>query len=416
MSRLSLSDADKKARDWFASTMSSFNCTLTTDEMGSQFAIRPGKRDGPATFAGSHLDTQPTGGRYDGVLGVTAAVEMMRTLHESKVETDYPIGVVNWTNEEGARFPISMVSSGVWSGQIPLEKAHNLASVVPGEEGQTMLTELERIGYKGSVDCSYEASPIAAHFELHIEQGPTLENEEKKVGIVEGVQAYRWYTITVQGKDAHTGTTALDSRSDALLAAAKMIIAAREVAHVKGGLATVGIIEGKPGSTNTIPGNVRFSLDVRAQSDELRDSICDELMERFDYICTDGGMYASEYLSNSSEVWKAHGDELAWSSRVDSTSPAVQFHEDCIECVRQGAEDIFGADAEAKTRYIVSGAGHDSVYTSKRCPTSMIFVPSREGISHNPREFTTPEDCAIGAQVLLNAVLRYDKLRAERGG
>ena len=192
MSRLSLSDADKEARNWFHETMVGLDCKVTTDEMGNQFAVRSGKKEGAPTFAGSHLDTQPTGGRYDGVLGVTAAVEMMRVVSSQKVETEYPIGVVNWTNEEGARFPISMVSSGVWCGEIPLEKAHNLASVVPGQEKQTMRTELERIGYKGDVACSHKATPMAAHFELHIEQGPTLENEKRKIGIVEGVQAYRW--------------------------------------------------------------------------------------------------------------------------------------------------------------------------------------------------------------------------------
>ena len=192
MSRLSLSDADKKARDWFHKTMVGFGCSVTVDEMGNQFAIRLGLKEGAPTYAGSHLDTQPTGGRYDGILGVTAAVEMMRVIATQDVKTEYPIGVVNWTNEEGARFPISMVSSGVWAGEIPLEKAHNLASVVPGEEKSTMKTELERIGYKGEVACSHKAKPMAAHFELHIEQGPTLENEQRKIGIVEGVQAYRW--------------------------------------------------------------------------------------------------------------------------------------------------------------------------------------------------------------------------------
>ena len=306
-----------------------------------------------------------------------------------------------------------MVSSGVWSGEILLSKAHNLASVVPGEEKRTMLTELERIGYKGTVPCSHKSMPMAAHFELHIEQGPTLENEGRKVGIVEGVQAYRWYTITLQGKDSHTGTTALDSRSDALLAASKMILAAREVSYEKGGLATVGIIVASPGSTNTIPGHVRFSLDVRAKSDALRDEICDELMLRFGKIADAD----QAYLRATASRPEAHPDRLLeWSVRVDSTSTAINFHDDCIECVRAGAEDIFGSKTPDMTRRIVSGAGHDSVYTSKICPTTMIFVPSREGISHNPREFTSPEDCEIGTQVLLNAVLRYDKLRVAKAG
>lgn len=304
-----------------------------------------------------------------------------------------------------------MVSSGVWSGEIPLSKAHNLASVVPGEEEKTMLTELERIGYKGPIPCSHKTTPMAAHFEVHIEQGPTLENEGRKVGIVEGVQAYRWHTITLQGKESHTGTTALNSRSDALLAASKMIIATRELAHDKGGLATVGIIIAKPGSTNTIPGYIRFSLDVRAKSDGLRDDICDELMETFGKIAHAD----AAYLKATTNRPEAHPDALFnWSVRVDSTSTAINFHNDCIESVRAGAEAVFGPQTPDMTRSLVSGAGHDSVYTSKICPTTMIFVPSREGISHNPREYTSPEDCEIGTQVLLNAVLTYDRLRANR--
>lgn len=272
-----------------------------------------------------------------------------------------------------------------------------------------MLSELERIGCKGPVRCTHEATPMAAHFELHIEQGPTLENEGRKVGIVEGVQAYRWYTVSVKGKDAHTGTTALDSRSDALLAASKMVVAAREVAYEKGGLATVGIMVAKPGSTNTISGFVRFSLDVRASNDGLRDEICDEIMQRFEKVATSD----FEYAKVATRTPEAHQKEVVtWEAKTDSTSTAVRFHNDCIECVRAGAEDIFEENAKEMTRRMVSGAGHDSVYTSKRCPTSMIFVPSRDGVSHNPREFTKPEDCATGAQVLLNAVLRYDRSRS----
>ena len=219
------------------------------------------------------------------------------------------------------------------------------------------------------------------------------------------------YTITLQGKDSHTGTTALNSRCDALLAASRMIVAAREVAHAKGGLATVGIIVASPGSTNTIPGHVRFSLDVRAKRDALHDEICNEIMHRIDRTAT-GDPELAESMAGGQQAFP---DKMVdYSVRVDSTSTAVNFHDDCIESVRAGAEDLFGSDVDELTRRIVSGAGHDSVYTSKVCPTSMIFVPSRDGISHNPREYTSPEDCEIGAQVLLNAVLRYDKLRAAR--
>jgi hydantoinase/carbamoylase family amidase len=223
MTRLALSDADKAARDWFVETTKALGCQVTIDSMGNTFAVRPGlKNDKPPTFVGSHLDTQPTGGRYDGILGVTAGVEMLRVLADNWTETEYPVGVVNWTNEEGARFPMSMVSSGVWAGSIPLETAHNLREVRPGTA--TMKSELERIGYLGSTPATHEAIPMAAHFELHIEQGPLLEMANKKVGIVTGVQAYKWFTVKVKGRDTHTGTTDLKSRADALLTASKLIL------------------------------------------------------------------------------------------------------------------------------------------------------------------------------------------------
>ncbi|CAK7271742.1 hypothetical protein SEPCBS57363_004778 [Sporothrix epigloea] len=200
MSRLALSDSDKQARDWFVETTQSLGCQTTVDSMGNIFAVRPGRNghDKPATFAGSHLDTQPTGGRYDGILGVHAGVEMLRVLQELDIQTEYPVGVVNWTNEEGARFPKSMTASGVWAGEIPQADAYSLQEVGGGTA--TIQSELQRIGYLGTVPASYQAMPMAAHFELHIEQGPILEAEQKKIGIVTGVQAYRWFTLDVRGR------------------------------------------------------------------------------------------------------------------------------------------------------------------------------------------------------------------------
>jgi len=407
MYRLALSDTDKLARDWFADTARSLDCAVQVDQMGNQFAIRPGRREGPPTCAGSHLDTQPGGGRYDGILGVTAAVELLRVLKEERVETEFPIGVINWTNEEGARFPIMMVSSGVWSGDIPLEKAHNLASVSKGDNA-TMLQELERIGYLGDMPCNYQARPIAAHFELHIEQGTYLESEQKKIGIVEGVQAFKWFTVTVKGRATHSGTTALDKRADALLAAAKMIVTSREIAHKIGALASTGIIDTKPGSTNVVPGEVIFTLDIRARTDALVERAETSLRKAFDWIAA--GELPRSLKSLNKE---ASPDVCSVSWKQDADNPAINFHDDCIQCVTESAAMIFGKDTEKLTRRMVSGAGHDSVYTSKRVPTSMIFVPSKDGISHNPREYTSPEDCALGAQILMGAVLNYDALRAE---
>lgn len=273
-----------------------------------------------------------------------------------------------------------------------------------------MKSELERIGYLGEISCSYKSTPIEAHFELHIEQGPILEAEGRKVGIVEGAQAYKWFTITVKGNDAHTGTTGLLSRADSLLAASKMIITSRDVAYEEGGLASTGIIEAKPGATNTCSGLVVFSLDVRAKSDAVVANIEKRLKAEFGDIAAGKTTSSSPTVKNS----EAHPDVVSVEWRLDSDSPAVKFHEDCIKCVTSATEDLFGDEATELTKRMTSGAGHDSVYTNKRVPTSMIFVPSRAGLSHNPKEFTSPEDCALGAQVLMGAILKYDKLRVER--
>lgn len=406
MSRLALSDTDKQARDWFVETTQALGCKTTIDEMGNIFAVRPGlNNDKPPTYAGSHLDTQPTGGRYDGILGVTAGVEMLKVLADNWVETEYPVGVVNWTNEEGARFPMSMASSGVWAGSIPLEKAHNLREVHPGTA--TQKSELERIGYLGTTPASYEAMPMAAHFELHIEQGPLLEMSNKKIGVVTGVQAYKWLTVKVKGRDTHTGTTDLKSRADALLTASKMILHSHKLATANGALASTGILNLKPGSTNTVPGDVTFSLDIRAKKDSTVAEL-KKLVERdFPRIAAGEDI---DGLNNGCTP----GLPLSVSITEDFDSPATTFHSDCIHAVRQSAHSVLGADSQSLVMEMTSGAGHDSVYASKRCPTSMIFVPCREGVSHNPREFCKEVDCALGAQVLLQSVVRFDRMRDER--
>ena len=416
MSRLSLSGTDKQARDWFQRTTESLGCKVTVDAMGNQFAIRPGLNDGPPTYAGSHLDTQPTGGRYDGILGVHAGVEMLKCLNDNWVETTYPVGVVNWTNEEGARFPISMVSSGVWAGSIPLQKAHDLKSVIPANDTATMKTELERIGYLGTTECSHKAMPMAAHFELHIEQGPILEAEGRKVGVVQGVQAYKWFTITVKGLDSHTGSTSFAHRADSLLTAAKMILASHKLAHANKALASTGILTLKPGSTNTVPGFVQFSLDIRAPKDETVEATEAACRDAFTAICEGKDVYGVNADCAPSDKHCT----VEW--RTDSVSPAVKFHDDCIRCAQDAGRALFG-EAEVQDgnlgawgKMMTSGAGHDSVYTSKRVPTCMIFSVCKDGVSHNPAEYTKPEDCANGAQVLMGAVLRYDRLRAERDG
>ncbi|KAF4536506.1 N-carbamoyl-l-amino acid hydrolase [Lasiodiplodia theobromae] len=409
MTRLSLSSADKHVRNWLVATTKSLGCTVTVDAIGNIFAVRPGRRSGsaaPATFAGSHLDTQPTGGRYDGILGVVAGVEMLRVLAERGVETEYPVGVVNWTNEEGARFPISMMGSAVWAGAVPVEQAYGLREVGGGGgDNATLKSELERIGYLGATPASYRHLPMGAHFELHIEQGPVLEAEGKKIGVVEGVQAYKWFTVDIKGREAHTGTTPLSNRTDALLLASKLILHSHRLATAHNALASTGILKLSPGSTNTIPGAVSFSLDIRSPSDSVVLAVEKQLKEDFARLAAGediGGLQAGGTLGK-----REHFD-VQW--RTDSQTTATVFHEDCVRTVREAAMDVLGGKAEL-IRNIASGAGHDSVYASRHCPTSMIFVPCREGISHNPTEWANPEDCETGAQVLLQSVLKYDQLR-----
>ncbi|KAJ6090210.1 Peptidase M20 [Penicillium sp. IBT 16267x] len=409
MQRLALSEEDKSVRDWFIQTMKGLKCQVTIDEMGNIFAVRPGRRtDVPATFIGSHLDTQPTGGRYDGILGVLSGVEAIKRMDDLGLETEGGVGVVNWTNEEGARFPISMIASGVWAEYISLAQAHELKEVptvaslpTASSTPETMKSALEKIGYLGSVPCSYKTTPMAAHFEVHIEQGPHLVSAGQRVGVVTAVQAYRWFRLNVIGRDTHTGTTAFEHRADALYAFAQMMVRAREVAASKGCLASVGIIEAKPGSVNTVPGTVSFSLDIRGPESALVVEVENQLRSDFDAIAAAEGAGIGKPC------------RVEWT--LDFDSPAVKFHEDCIDCVQESAHavvaDVPVADTKSLVRTIMSGAGHDSVFTSKRVPTSMIFVPCKDGLSHHPEEFCSADDCATGASVILQAVVRYDRKR-----
>lgn len=324
MSRLALSDTDKQARDWFVETTKALGCDVVVDEMGNTFAVRPGRRSDVAPiYAGSHLDTQPAAGRYDGILGVLAGVEMLKMLKDHQVETEYPIGVVNWTNEEGARFPISMVSSGVWAEDIPVARAHSLQEV--GGGAATMGSELRRIGYLGSVPASYRSTPMSAHFELHIEQGPILEAEKQKIGVVQGVQAYKWFSIEVEGRASHTGTTPFSARADALLLAAKLITHSNRVATKQAALASTGILTLSPGSVNTVPGQVRFSLDVRAAADEIVETVEAELKRDFAILAQGGSVDDAPSPQGSQQLLPL---SVTWTT--DFESPAVLFHEDEI--------------------------------------------------------------------------------------
>jgi hydantoinase/carbamoylase family amidase len=271
-----------------------------------------------------------------------------------------------------------MVSSGVWAGKIPLEKAWGLADIF--DPAVTMHSELKRLGYVGEVDCSSDMAtgyPLTAHFELHIEQGPILEQTGKKIGVVQGAQAYKWITMSVTGRDAHTGTTPLDMRSDPLLASAKMIASSHAIAKKHGALASTGVVKIPPNSsTNTIASTTTFSLDIRHPEDHVVSQVLNECLESFASISREDGK----------------GVKFDWT--LDTDSPATKFDKNCIKAVEMAAIETVGPDGWSP---LTSGAGHDSVYTSKKVPTTMIFVPCKDGVSHHPEEYCSPEDWYVAS-------------------
>jgi N-carbamoyl-L-amino-acid hydrolase len=386
--RLTLTDLDAQVRAWFTARAEALGCTVTVDDMGAMFARRPGQRnDIPPIAIGSHLDTQPTGGKFDGVLGVLGALEALRTLVQAGYETFAPVEVVNWTNEEGSRFAPAMVASGVFAGAFTREWAWSRED----RAGVAFADALDAIGYRGPERCGDH--PLSAFFELHIEQGPILEAEDKEIGIVTGVQGMRWYEVTVTGESAHTGATPMRLRKNALLGAARLVEKINAIAerHAPSALGAVGLMEVRPNSRNVVPGEVFFCVDLRHPDAAVLDQL-----ER-------------EYASSLRSVCDPLGLQVV-STRIWDQFP-VQFDTECVASVRRAAE-AGGYSA----REIVSGAGHDAAYVSRVAPTAMIFVPCRSGVSHNEAEFTSKEQCAAGAQVLLQAVLDYDRRLAERHG
>jgi N-carbamoyl-L-amino-acid hydrolase len=383
--RLTLTDLDRQVRDWFRVKAEALGCRVTVDDMGTMFARRDGQRDVPPIAIGSHLDTQPTGGKFDGVLGVLAALEALRTLVEAGYETYAPIEVVNWTNEEGSRFAPATLASGVFGGAFQ----RDWAWAREDRAGTRFGDALEAIGYRGSEACG--AHPLSGFFELHIEQGPILEAEDKAIGIVTGIQGIRWFDVTVTGQDAHTGTTPMRLRKNALLGAARLVDRIDAIAQAKPPLAvgTVGVVEVKPNSRNVIPGEVFFSIDLRHPQNAVLDEMEQSIVQAAREICDPLGLTAKV-----TKIWD---------------QPPTSFDPGCIAAVRRAAE-ISGFTS----REIVSGAFHDAGYVAHVAPASMIFVPCRDGISHNEAEFSSKEQCAAGAQVLLQAVLDYDRQLAER--
>lgn len=375
--RQALTDLDKQARDLYIQWAEEAGCTVRIDAMGNVFARRAGKDETlPAVVTGSHIDTQPTGGKFDGVYGVLAGLEVIRSLNDHNIETLAPIEACIWTNEEGARFSPAMIGSGVWCGEFDLEYGHGRED----KQGLTIGAELERIGYLGDSAC--EPFPVKGFFEVHIEQGPILEAEEKQIGIVNGVQGMNWYDLTITGEPVHAGPTPMDQRRDPFMALHRIIDRLYQMAEAYAPLSrvTFGDIKAMPGARNTVPEQLVLAVDLRHpeqatldQMDGLFRQICDE-------VCAEYGV-----TGEIRDEWR---------------SPAVQFDADCIGAVRNATYAL-----EYSNKEMHSGAGHDSVYVSRVAPTSMIFIPCEGGISHNEAENAKPEDIEAGCNVLLNAML-----------
>ncbi len=375
--RLALTDLDKEARDLFIHWCKKANCKISIDKMGNIFARRPGKNpEAAAVMTGSHLDTQPTGGRFDGVYGVLAGLEIIRTLNDLGTQTERPIDVVVWTNEEGSRFAPAMISSAVFSGSIKLEDA--LAQT--DQEGLSIGSELERIGYAGKDEVG--SRKIHSYFEAHIEQGPILEAENKTIGIVTGAQGQRWYEINLTGVESHAGPTPMDRRKDALLGAARLIELVNRIGleNSPHACTTVGMINSYPNSRNVIPGQVFLTVDFRHPDDAILAQMNIELLNHLEEIAAKTGL-------------KYEINQILY-------LPPIVFNENCISAVRQSSKS-----QGYTSREIISGAGHDACNIASVANSSMIFIPCIDGISHNEVEDAKPEWITAGGQVLLGAIL-----------
>jgi len=379
--RQALTDEDKLGRDLFANWCREAGCTVSVDEMGNMFARRPGSNtDAPPVITGSHLDTQPTGGKFDGVYGVLAGLEVLRTLEEAGIETDAPLEVVVWTNEEGARFAPAMVGSGVWASEMQRDEVY----AIEDKAGKRFGEELERIGYRG--DLPAKPRPIRAAFEAHIEQGPILEAEALQIGILTGVQGARWYDLIIEGQPVHAGPTPMEGRRDPFRGVLPILEYCYELAekYAPWGRATFGDIKAEPGSRNTVPERLIVNVDLRHPDPAVLDEM-DRLFRTF--------------VAKACEAKKLQGRvEELWHM------PVTKFDPNCVDAVRRATAELGYSSME-----MVSGAGHDALYVAKVAPTSMIFVPCKDGVSHNEAEDVKSEDLEAGCNVLLHAMLRMAK-------
>ncbi|WP_419920461.1 M20 family metallo-hydrolase [Candidatus Poriferisodalis sp.] len=391
VARVALTDEDRAGRDRFVAWVHELRCTVHIDQMGNLFARREGTEPQRAPVViGSHLDSQPTGGKYDGAYGVMVGLEVLRVLHDNDVRTAAPVEVVSWTNEEGARFPPAMIGSGVYAGAFSLDEG--LAA--PGVDGTTLGDELERIGYAGDETCGAPDGagrrPIGHYIEPHIEQGPILEAADVTLGAVTGVQGIRWYDVNIEGRSAHAGSTPMEHRCDAMLAAARLVCEADEIAgrRAPAGRATVGTLAVGTGSRNTVAGSVTLTVDLRHPDATELEAMHDELL-----AFADGPAFGLQPESGRSlphpqitPIWY---------------SPPIVFDPTVTEALRAGAVAT-GFDPID----ITSGAGHDACYVSQVAPTGMLFIPCADGLSHNEAESILPEHAVTGAQATLNAVLK----------
>jgi len=375
--RLTLTDLDRQGRDLVCKWAREAGMTVTIDKIGNGFMRRAGRNNAlPPIITGSHIDTQPTGGKFDGNYGVLAGIEVVRTLNDHGIETEAPIEVAFWTNEEGSRFVPVMMGSGVFAKAFTLEHAY----AAKDTEGKSVKEELTRIGYVGTEEPG--AHPIGTYFETHIEQGPVLEDNDKTIGVVTGVLGIKWYDCTVNGMEAHAGPTPMALRKDALQVATRLMqeVVAIALRHPPHGRGTVGMVQVHPNSRNVIPGRVKFSIDLRNATDELVDKMDKDIRAAVERTSKESG--------------------LPITIELVSHYPAQPFNKDCIDAVGRAAAKLGYSNMPA-----VSGAGHDAVYMARLAPAGMIFIPCKDGISHNEIEDAKPEHITAGCNVLLHAML-----------
>jgi N-carbamoyl-L-amino-acid hydrolase len=375
--RLTLSAEDKHVRDWFRKACEAAGLTVEVDALGSMFALRKGRdMSKPPVGLGSHLDTQPTGGKYDGVLGTLAALEVVRTLNDAGIETEAPICIVNWTNEEGSRFAPAMMASAAYVGDFTTDDILSRKDA----EGVTVAEALDRIGYRGDVPVGMQK--LGSFVELHIEQGPILEAEKKTIGVVDSGQGVLWYDGKITGFESHAGSTPMPLRRDALATLSEIVLAVEAVAkkHGPNAVATVGEAVIANPSRNVIPGEIAFTADMRSSDDTIMTALDRDLRSAVAEIASKRKVEVTLEL-----IWR---------------KPPTHFDPKLVDAV-QNAAAMLGYSH----RRITSGAGHDACNLNTKIPTAMVFVPCKDGVSHNELEDATQTDCAAGANVLLHTVL-----------